>query len=160
MRGQNLHLKFMRLLPFLETIYVAIIKISFMACMLQCTLCTRKNISISFWTWICKRCTASTSEHIWWHHKHYLSTHWGRVTHICVSDITSISSHNGLSPGRHQAIIRTNAGLLLIRPLGTNFSEILIEILIVSLKKMRLKVSSAKKRPFSLGLDMLTHCLY
>ena len=39
--------------------------------------------------------------------------------HICVSDLTSIGSDNGLSPGRRQAIIRTNAGILLIRPLGT-----------------------------------------
>ena len=82
-------------------------------------------------------------------------THWGWVTHICVSDLTIISSDNGLSPGRRQAIIRTNAGILLIRPLGTNFSEILIEILIFSFKKMRLKVSSAKRRPFCLGLNEL-----
>ena len=52
-------------------------------------------------------------------------THWGRVTHICVGDLTMIGSDNGLSPGRRQAI---NAGIFLIRPLGTNFSEILIEI--------------------------------
>ena len=45
------------------------------------------------------------------------------MTHICVSDLTIIGSDNGLSPGRRQAIIRTNAGILLIRPLGTNFSE-------------------------------------
>ena len=82
-------------------------------------------------------------------------SHWGRVTHICVSDLTIIGSDNGLSPGRHQAIIRTNARILLIRPLGTNFSEILIEILIFSFKKMRLKVSSAKTRPFCLGLNVL-----
>ena len=82
-------------------------------------------------------------------------THWGRVTHICVSYLTIIGSDNGLSPGRRQAIIRTNAGILLIRPLGTNFSEILIKILIFSLKKMRLKVSSAKRRPFCLGLNVL-----
>ena len=59
-------------------------------------------------------------------------THWGRVTHICVSDLTIIGSDNGLSPGRHQAIIWTSAGILLIGPLGTNFSEILTEILIFS----------------------------
>ena len=82
-------------------------------------------------------------------------THWGRVTHIWVSDLTSIGSDNGLSPGRRQAIIRTNAGILLIRPLGTNFSEFLIEILIFSFKKMRLKVSSAKRMPFCLGLNEL-----
>ena len=31
---------------------------------------------------------------------------------------------NDLSPGQHQAIIWTNAGILLIEPLGTNFNEI------------------------------------
>ena len=52
-------------------------------------------------------------------------TRWGRVTHICVGNLTIIGSDNGLSPGRRQAIIRTNDGILLIRPLGTNLSEIL-----------------------------------
>ena len=56
-----------------------------------------------------------------------LLTHWGRVTHICVSKLTIIGSDNGLSLGRRQAIIWTNDGILLIWPLGTNFSEILIE---------------------------------
>ena len=55
------------------------------------------------------------------------STHWGRVTHICVSKLTISGSDNGLSPGRHQAIIWTNAGILLIRSLRTNFNEMLIE---------------------------------
>ena len=32
-------------------------------------------------------------------------THWGRVTHICVDNVTVIGLHNGLSPGRRQAII-------------------------------------------------------
>ena len=77
------------------------------------------------------------------------------MTHICVSNLAIIGSDNGLSPGRRQAIIWTNAGLLLIGPLGTNFSEILIEILTFSFKKMRLKVSSAKWRPFCLGLNVL-----
>ena len=53
----------------------------------------------------------------------YPLTLWGRVTHICVDELTIIGSDNGLSPGRHQAIIWTNAGVLLIGPLGTNFSE-------------------------------------
>ena len=83
-------------------------------------------------------------------------THWGRVTHICVCKLTIIGSDNGLSPYRRQAIIWTNAGLLLIGPLGTNFSEILIEILKFSFKKMHLKVSSAKRRPFCPGLNVLT----
>ena len=83
-------------------------------------------------------------------------THWGRVTHICVSKQTIIGSDNGLSPGRRQAIIWTNAGMLLIGTLGTNFSQILIEIRIFSFKKIGLKVSSAKWRPFCLGLNVLT----
>ena len=48
------------------------------------------------------------------------------MTHKCVSKLTTIGSDNGLSPGRRQAIIWTIAGILLIGPLGTNFSEILI----------------------------------
>ena len=55
-------------------------------------------------------------------------THWGRVMHKCVSKLPFISSDYGLSPGRRQAIIWTNAGILSIGPLGTNFSEILIEM--------------------------------
>ena len=84
-------------------------------------------------------------------------THWGRVTHICVGKLTIIGSDNGLSPGRHQAIIWTSSGILLIGPLGTNFSQILIAIETFSFKKMHLKISSAKWRPFSLGLNVLTH---
>ena len=86
-------------------------------------------------------------------------THWGRVTHICVNKLTTIGSDNGLSPGRRQAIIWTNDGILLIRTLGTNFSEILSEILTFSFKKMRLKVSSAKCRPYCLGLNVLNMLL-
>ena len=82
-------------------------------------------------------------------------THWGRVTHICVSKLTIIGSDNGLWPDRRQAIIWTNAGLLLIGPLRINVSEILIKILTFSFKKMRLKVSSANRRPFCLGLNVL-----
>ena len=82
-------------------------------------------------------------------------TYWGRVTHICVSKLTIIGSDNGLSPGRCQAIIWANAGLLLIGSLGTNFSEILIETLTFSFKKMHLKISSAKWRPFCHGLIVL-----
>ena len=84
-----------------------------------------------------------------------LLTHWGRVMHICVIKQTIIGSDNGLAPGRRQPIIWTNAGISLIGPLGTNFSEIVIAILIFSFKKMCLKVSSAKWWPFCLGLNML-----
>ena len=85
-----------------------------------------------------------------------LLTQWGRVMHICVSDLTIIGSDDGLSPSRRQAIIWTNAGILSIGPLGANFSEILIEIHTFSLKKMDLKTLSAKCRPFRLDLNLLS----
>ena len=82
-------------------------------------------------------------------------THWGRVTHICVSELTIIGSDNGLSPGQRQVIIWTNAGIMLIGALGTNLSEILMEIYTFSFKKMHLKMSSGKWRPFCHGLNVL-----
>ena len=81
-------------------------------------------------------------------------THLGQETHICVGKLTIVASDNGLSPGRREAIIWTNAGILLIGPLGTNFNEILITIHTFSVKKMHLKMSSAKWRPFCLGLNV------
>ena len=63
-----------------------------------------------------------------------------------------IGSDNGLSPVQRQAMIWTNAGILLIGPLGTNFSEILIGIQTFSFKKLHLKnvvckVTSILSRP-------------
>ena len=89
--------------------------------------------------------------------KWHTFTHWGRVTRICVGKLTIIVSDNGLSPGRRQAIIWTNARILLIGPSGTNFSEILIEIQTFSSKKIRFKMSSAKCCPFRLGLNVLMY---
>ena len=63
----------------------------------------------------------------------------------------SIVSDNGLSPIRRQAIIWTNAELLPIGPLGTNCSEISINIKKISFAKMHLKILSAKLRPFCPG---------
>ena len=84
-------------------------------------------------------------------------THWGRVTHQCVSKLIINVSDNGLSPGRRQAIIWTNAGLLLIGLLGTNSSEILIEIYTYSFMKMHLKMSYGKWWTFCLGFNVITH---
>ena len=97
----------------------------------------------------------SPANAIWRAHSHLIKYGHYPTCNICVSYLTSIDSDNGLSPGRRQAIIRTNAGILLIRPLGRNFNEFLVEILMFSFKKMRLKVSSAKRRPFCLGLNGL-----
>ena len=79
--------------------------------------------------------------------------HWGRVAHICVGNLTTIGSDNGLSPDRCQAIIWTSDGISLIGSLGTHFSEILVEIEIFSVKKM----SSGNCRPFCLGLNVLKY---
>ena len=85
-------------------------------------------------------------------------THWVREMHIyiCVGNLTIIGSDNGLSPGRRQAIIWTNAGILLIGFFGTNFSEILIKIYTFSLKKNAFENVARKWRPFCLGLNVLT----
>ena len=87
-------------------------------------------------------------------------THWGRVTHICVSKLSIIGSDDGLSLGQRQAIIWTKAGILLFLPLGTNFNEMLIEIHTFSVKKMHLKMSSAKWQPFCLSLNVFVWLLY
>ena len=90
------------------------------------------------------------------HPWNWFLTHWGQVTHICISKLIIIGSDYGLSPSRRQAIIWTNAEILLIGPLETNFSEILIKIHIPSFKKMYLKMSSGKWRPSCPGLNVLT----
>ena len=53
------------------------------------------------------------------------------------------------------SFIWTNAGILLIRISGTNFSEMLSEIDTFLFKKMNLKMSSGKWLPFCLGLSKL-----
>ena len=53
-------------------------------------------------------------------------TYWGRVTHTYVDNLTIISSDNGLSPGRRQAIIWATIGIL-----ATNVSENLIKIFLL-----------------------------
>ena len=92
-----------------------------------------------------------------WSYVSLALTHWGRATHICVSKLTVIGSDNGLMPGPRQAMIWTNTEILLIEPLGTNFSENLIGIQTFSFKKMHLKMLSAKWRLFRLGLNELSH---
>ena len=79
---------------------------------------------------------------------------WGRVTRICVGNVTIISSDNGLSPGRRQVIIWTSAGILLIGPLRIN-NEILFGVQTFPFTKIHLKMSSAKWRPFYPGLNVI-----
>ena len=79
------------------------------------------------------------------------------MTHICVSQIITIVSDNGLSPDRRQAIIWNNDGILSFGPVERHFSEILIEIYAFSFKKMNLKMSSGKWRPSCPGLNVLIY---
>ena len=81
-------------------------------------------------------------------------------TYIYVSKLTIISSENYLSPGRRKAIIWTNHLILLMRTIGTNFSETLNKILTFSFKKMHLKMSSAQWRQFYLGFNVLINTLW
>ena len=128
--------------------------------------CPRKIYHISII--VCLRICLYIGKHIWaifvdylypncslYNNEPLMLTHWGRVTHICVIKLTIIGPDNGLSPGRRQAIIWINAAILLIGPLETNFSGILSEIHTFSFKKMHLKMSSGKWRPFCLGLNVL-----
>ena len=117
--------------------------------------CEWGNLEWHGWINIDKICTQTMVLFLFYLFILFILTHWGRVMHICISKLTTIGSDNGLSPGWCQAIIRPNAGILLIRPLGTNISQILIEILIFSFKKMHLKVSSGKWQPFCLCLNVL-----
>ena len=64
-------------------------------------------------------------------------------------------SDNGLAKNRHQAIVWTNADLLLIEPPGTNFGEISIKSETYSFQNVYLKMSSAKLQPFCLGHKLL-----
>ena len=82
-----------------------------------------------------------------------------KLTHLPPVIRVSMGSDNGSSPIRRRTIMWTSVGLLLIGPLGTNFSEILIKIRTVSFKKMRLKKSPAKWRPFCPGGDELMSCV-
>ena len=108
-----------------------------------CTMSITQQMNKSIWhkLSICVRYIEKLMHNILFRCVSFL-THWGRVTHICVSELTIIVSDNGLSPGRRQAIIQTKAGLLLIGPLGTHFSEISIGIQTFSFKKMNLNMSS------------------
>ena len=83
-----------------------------------------------------------------------LTNCWGRVTHVCVGNLTIIGSDNhdnGLSPDRHQAIIWTHDGIMLIGPLEINFSEILIKIHTFHLRKCISKYRLRKGSHFVQG---------
>ena len=63
-------------------------------------------------------------------------SHFSWLTHICLDNLNTIGSGNGLSLGRYKDIIWTNTVTLSIWPLGKNFHEFLIEIHISSRKSI------------------------
>ena len=91
----------------------------------------------------------------WYNTSSTFDPNWVYNSDIISRKLTIIGSDNGMSLAQHQAIIWTNAGILLIGSLGTKFSEILIEMQTFSLKKTHLKMSG-KRRPFCLGLNALS----
>ena len=115
------------------------------------------SICIDDWTAenFCNKNLIRNQSIIWTNLGFNVLTHWGRVTHICVSKLTIIGSDNGLSPDRRQAIIWINARILSIGPLGTHYSEIIIEIYKFSFKKMHLKMLSGKRLPSCLSINVL-----
>ena len=64
-----------------------------------------------------------------------LLTHWGRVTHIYLGNLTASGPDDRLSPHQRLAIIWTNTRMLLIGPLGTDFSEFFIGKSYIFIKK-------------------------
>ena len=81
---------------------------------------------------------------VWYNYHIDGLAHWGRVMHKFVSKLTFIGWHNDLSPGHCEAIIWANVRIMLVEHLGTNFSEILIQIKHFHWRICILKVSSAK----------------
>ena len=115
-------------------------------------------IRVRFHDWIQRLYRDSSNcSNIYAHNSTKLLNQWDRVTHICISKMILINSDNGLSPGRRQAIIWTNAGILLIGPLGINFSEISTKLKAFSFTKMHLSISPAKWKPSCLGHNGLSH---
>ena len=91
---------------------------------------------------------------------HWRATHWGQVTHICVRNLTTIRSDNGMLPCRRQAIIWTKTGISLIigfipkHKLQLNLnrkSSIFIQ-------EKSFAMPSVKLRPFCLGLYVFKKC--
>ena len=80
-------------------------------------------------------------------------THWGQVTHNAPIILPLFVQ---IMAWRRPGIIWSNAGISLIGPLGTNLSEILIKLYIMSFTKMQMKKSSVKWQPFCFSLNMLT----
>ena len=81
-------------------------------------------------------------------------THWGRAMHICVRNLTIISSDNGLSPGRRQSIAW--AGIMLIVPTRIKFQWDFNRNPYILIRKIHLKMSSVYGRPYCSDLSVLS----
>ena len=73
------------------------------------------------------------------------------------ANYVNTGSDNGLSLGRRQAIICTNADIAPITPQGKKLNKTSFEIQIFSFKKMQFNVPPAKWRPFYLIPVVLTN---
>ena len=80
------------------------------------------------------------------------------LDYICFGKLIIIGSDNGLSPGRRQAIIWTIVGILLIGPMGTNFSEILIGIPNIFIQENAFENVVCEMASICLGLLMCEAC--
>ena len=90
------------------------------------------------------------------HHVHdteYTLPHWGRVTHICVSELCHHCFRWCVLIGAKHFLNQWSDNVNW--SLGTNFSEILIKVCRFSFTKMHFIMSSVKW-PFCLGLKVLT----
>ena len=81
--------------------------------------------------------------------------YWGRMTHICVSKLTTIGSDNGLSHGRCKAIIWTKAGNIVEWGPGNEIQWTFNRNLNISFKIKQFKMASGKWRSFFFGLNVL-----
>ena len=109
-----------------------------------------RNIFRETGPWPLFSCTASINK---WKHHHYhtgFNSFWPSDANIHRPSSIYITC----SPVRYQAIIQTNAGILLIEELRTTFSESCIKIKQSSYEKMKLKMLSAKWQPFFLSLNV------
>ena len=88
-------------------------------------------------------------------------TQWGQMTHVCFSKLTTTVLDDGLSTIRCRDSICSNAGILWIRNLRTNISEILNTIRTFSPNKMHLKMGAILSGPLNpcLLYDWSNHSL-
>ena len=84
-------------------------------------------------------------------------THWGQVTHIYISKLTTIGSDNGLSHGQCQSHHLNQCWNIVNWTLRNKLQWYLNLNLTFSFKKIHLKMLSGKWRQICLGLNVLRH---